>query len=344
MLHDDYNRLLLSLYRLSHELPLEQFQDAALVLLKSTLPFDSAMWGTGTLSPSGLDVHAIHLHHQPLDMLASYETVKHQDTAAREVARRTTEVLSFDTSEWFSGKFQGELREHGRRFEQAHFFIGGTVDPDTHFTRWLTLFRADPRARGEEPERRLLTQLMPHVHQALDLNWLQHLHRLPHMPGSAAQTPSQGQALADPRGTIYHMDAAFSEALRSEWSHWRGPALPQALLLAAQRGERRWVGHSMVATLHTQHALLWLRTRTRCAVDALGPREQVVAELIAQGLTHKEVARQLQRSPATVRSQLQAIYLKLGIHSVAQLVEALHHAGRTASQDGRQGFSVHGER
>jgi DNA-binding CsgD family transcriptional regulator len=327
MLHDDYNRLLLSLYRQSHELPLEQFQDGALAVLKSALPFDSAMWGMGTLSPEGLDVHSIHLHHQPPEMLASYAAFKDQDTAALEVAKRTTAVLSFDTQQWFSGKSQGELREHGRRFEQAHFFIGGTVNPDTCFARWLTLFRADPRARGEEPERLLLAHLMPHVHQALELNRLQHLRHLPPTPDRAAQAPIQGQAMADPRGTIYHMDTAFSEALRTEWSHWHGPQLPQALLLAAQRGERRWVGRSMVATLHSQHALLWLRTRRRSNVDTLGPRERLVAELIAQGLTHKEVAHQLQRSPATVRSQVQVIYLKLGIHSVTQLVEALRQAG-----------------
>ena len=327
MLFDEYNHLLLRLYRLSHELPLEQFQDNALELLKSSLPFDSAMWGAGTLTPTGLDVHNIHLHRQPAEMLLSYEAVKHQDTAALEAAKRPTEVLSFDTREWFGGKSQGELREHGRRFEQAHFFIGGTLDAGTRFTRWLTLFRADPRARGRDDERRLLTGLMPHLQQALELNWMRHMRQLPH-PNDAMPEPSiTGQALADPCGRLYHLDHGFSEALRTEWASWRGPLLPPPLLLAAQRGEHRGVGRTVVVTLYSQHALLWMRSRARYGADALAPRELAVARLLARGLTYKEVARELHSAPATVRSQIQKIYLKLGINSVAALVKALRQAG-----------------
>lgn len=69
-----------------------------------------------------------------------------------------------------------------------------------------------------------------------------------------------------------------------------------------------------------------LKARTRCAVDGLSPREHQVAWLLARGLTHKEVARQLGRSPATVRNQIQSIYARLEISSVAQLVALLHEA------------------
>lgn len=54
----------------------------------------------------------------------------------------------------------------------------------------------------------------------------------------------------------------------------------------------------------------------------LTEREGDVLELVAQGLTNREVARQLFISPATVRKHLENIYEKLGVRSRAGAVAA----------------------
>ncbi len=314
-----YNHLLLNLYRQSHEQPVEHFQDQALDLLKPVLPFDSAMWGSATMTTAGIDIHTIHLHLQPPEMLQAYEEVKHLDTAAQAIARHPSETLAFEARTWFGGSHQGALRDYGRRFEQSHFFIGGMVNPATLYTRWLTLFRARTDAHCTEGERQLLAALLPHVQQALELNRLTHLGQLRQ---GLARDPL-GSALADPRGIIHHMDVVFEHALRAEWPGWQGPRLPAAVQTAAQGGAHRLVAHTLVITLFTQHGLLWLRARPRCAADGLSPREATVARLVVRGLTHKQIAVQLQRAPATVRNQIRSIYEKLGIANVASLAEAL---------------------
>lgn len=318
-MHADYSDLLLCLYRKSHELPVAHFQDEALKLLKPVLPFDSAMWGCATLTPGGIDIHAIHLHRQPVEMLQAYEEVKHLDTAAQAVGRRPSETMAFDAKSWFGGRQQGALRDYGRRFEQSHFFISALLNPATRFTRWLTLFRASADAHCTEIERQRLAALLPHLQQALELNRLTHLQGIAPVKGR----DDLGSALADARGMIHHMDAVFEHALRNEWDGWQGPRLPAALLAAAQRGEQRAVGRTLAITLFSQHGFLWLRARPRCAADALTPREDIVARLTALGLTHKQIAARLERSPATVRNQIRAIYERLGVTNVAQLVEAL---------------------
>lgn len=318
-MHADYSDLLLCLYRKSHELPVAHFQDEALKLLKPVLPFDSAMWGCATLTAGGIDIHAIHLHRQPVEMLQAYEEVKHLDTAAQAVGMRPSETLAFDAQSWFGGRQQGALRDYGRRFEQSHFFISGLVNPETRFTRWLTLFRARTDAHCTEAERLRLAALLPHLQQALELNRLTHLKDIAPLKGS----DGLGSALADARGMIHHMDAVFEHALRSEWDGWQGPRLPGAVLAAAQRGEQRVVGRTLAITQFAQHGFLWLRARPRCAADALTPREDIVARLTAMGLTHKQIAARLDRSPATVRNQIRSIYERLGVTNVAELVEAL---------------------
>ena len=45
----------------------------------------------------------------------------------------------------------------------------------------------------------------------------------------------------------------------------------------------------------------------------LTPAEQLVAAMAAEGLAYKSIARELGKSPATVRNQLHAVYQKLGV-------------------------------
>lgn len=58
-------------------------------------------------------------------------------------------------------------------------------------------------------------------------------------------------------------------------------------------------------------------------LDALSTREREIAELIAQGMSAKEVAVPLKVSPHTVRNHLKAIYRKLGIRSARGLAALL---------------------
>jgi len=318
----DFSTLLLQLYRLSHELPIDAFQDAALDLIKPVLPFDSSMWGTATSTSSGIDIHTIHLHNQPAEMLTAYEEVKHLDTAAVEVGKRPTSTLAFNADAWFHRPDQSQLRDYGRRFEQANFFISSDVNRQTDFVHWVSLFRADPDAQGTEDERQLLASLMPHVMQALALNRIVHLDRLE--PGGP---PACGSAIGDLRGVLYHADGLFEAALKAEWPAWHGRTLPAPLLKHFLEGHARYGGHGIVVTHHVEQRLLFLKSRTRCRADSLSPRERTIAELLARGDTHKDIATILSRSPATVRNHIQSIYDKLEVSNVAGLIQELRLAG-----------------
>ncbi|MGE0801254.1 MAG: LuxR C-terminal-related transcriptional regulator [Lautropia sp.] len=64
-------------------------------------------------------------------------------------------------------------------------------------------------------------------------------------------------------------------------------------------------------------------------VEALTPAERRVAQLVAAGLSYKEVACRLDRSLSTVDHQLRSIRSKLGVRSTARLVRLLN----TGQQD-----------
>jgi DNA-binding CsgD family transcriptional regulator len=318
----ELSTFLLRLYRLSHELPITAFQDAALSLIREALPFDSSMWGTATNTPQGIDIHTIHLHNQPQEMLVAYEDIKHLDTAAQAVGQRPRSTLAFNARDWFSDARQAPLREYGKRFDQANFFISSDFDPSTQFVHWMTLFRADEDARCTDRERELLSLLAPHVMQALTLNRVAHLDRL-----DTQEVDRRGSAICDLRGAIYHADAPFEALLKAEWTGWAGNRLPPHLLETFLRGQTQHKGTVAVVSHRQEQGLLFLRARHRSRVDNLTPKERAVAELVARGSTYKEVAQMLQRSPATVRNQIRSIYEKLQITHIAGLIDALRSTG-----------------
>ncbi len=316
---EDFSQFVLALYRQAHELPLERFQDAALAHLRRALAFDSSMWGTATNTPAGIDIHTIHLQDQPPEMLAAYEQIKHLDTAAVAVGVQPRCTMGFNAKGWFHRPEQAPLRDYGRRFEQANFFISSDFDPRTRFVHWLTLFRARDAAVCTEPERALLAALSPHVMQALAFNRIAHLDRV-----EGLRPARRGAAIADARGVLYHADADFEAALRAEWAGWRGgTTLPAPLLAQLQSGEVRWLGERAVVWHTVEQGLFFLGARLRCRADMLSPRELVIARLVSKGHTHKEIARLLERAPATIRNQIQGIYGKLEVGNIAGLVEAL---------------------
>ncbi|MDM0012363.1 helix-turn-helix transcriptional regulator [Variovorax sp. J22P168] len=318
----DFGELLLRLYRLSREQPLHLFQDQALNLVKPIVFFDSAMWGTAaTAPPGGIDVHTLHLHEKSPQMMIDYEEFKHLDTAAASLFGMPRGTRAFNTATWWGDQRGRPFRDFVQRYEQNNMLITMANDTSARFMEWISLFRADAERQNTPAETELVALLSPHLMQALALNRVMHLDRL--MP---ADRVGRGAAMGDLMGVLYHADPGFERLLREEWHDWPGRALPPEVLDHFLRGHGRFVGRKLVLAHGTEHGLLFLAARPRAPADELSPRERMVAQQLARGLTYKQIAQELDRSPATVRNQIRSIYEKLSVTNVAELVEALRQA------------------
>jgi DNA-binding CsgD family transcriptional regulator len=318
---NDFSDLLLQIYALSHSRDLDDFQEAALALIKPVLPFDTGMWGSGTLHAAGLDVHHLHLHRTSNEMMLAYDEHKEQDTAAFSVTQQRSATVAVHSPAIFSSS--PGIRDFTRRFRHNNVFISAETDLGTRYTQWLSLYRANVDAHCQESERQLLQRLRPHLMQALAMNRQLHLGRL----AAAAPGMQGGQAIADLRGVVQHADASFNALVRAEWPRWQPGALPPALVQHFLREVPIYKGAATVVRCRLEHQLLFLRARPRCKVDTLTVREHDVALRVARGDGHKTVAQQLGRSPATVRSHLQSVYTKLEVSNVAEMVAVLREAG-----------------
>ena len=315
----EFSRLLLTLYRHAQELPVHEFQDAVLDAVKPTLPFDASTWGTATMTPVGVDIHSLHRHNFDDAMFAAFDRVKHQDSAAVRVTSQPRMTIGFSAEEEFTREDQAEIRQFARDYSQHHCLITSDIHPLTRFAQWVSLFRSDPDRRCTDGEIAFLDALAPHLMQSLAINRLVHLDRL---VGDVARE-SWAVAIADPRGVLYHADPRFKELMECEWPLQGDGRLHAALLEELNGDEARVLGNQVVVQRTLEQGLFFLKARMRQPVDSLSPREFMVAELLAGGMTQKQIALRVSRSPETIRSQVKAIFSKMKINNVALLAPLL---------------------
>ena len=318
---DQFNALVLQLYRIAGEVPLEHYQDAVLDALRPVLSFDSAMWGTATFVPDkGLDIHRIHLYHQPVQMIEEYDEFKHLDLAASVVAGRPQVTQGFDCEGLFQERISRPYREFQKRFDIGNVFITAHTRQDTGASQWLSLFRANADHLCEDAHTRLLMQLAPHIMQGLHHSLARQLDR------TLVQSNPGGQeaVISDPRGIIHYATPGSAALLALEWpTRFHAGRIPEPLLQWAGTDQPPLVGHHLVAQREVRKDLLFLHLRPCRPSDRLPPRQREVAQLLVQGLTYKEIALRLSRAPATVRTQIRQIYERLEVSNVAQLAQAL---------------------
>ena len=86
----------------------------------------------------------------------------------------------------------------------------------------------------------------------------------------------------------------------------------------------------LLALLRPHLASIRERWERRHRPPLLTAREIHVLELVAEGLTHAEVAARLMISHTTVRAQLENVFDKLGVHTRTAAVAWLNDVRRTS--------------
>lgn len=149
---DNLSELLLALYSASREASLEEFQELALSLSKPRVPFDSAIWGIGTLTRAGLAYNTVHLHNEPDDLALEYEEVRLDDEAAFQIGSIGVNTMRFHAPTLFQGRNKSGIRRYAARFGHQNYIMTSEIKSETNAAHWISLYRARRQHEYTEDE------------------------------------------------------------------------------------------------------------------------------------------------------------------------------------------------
>ncbi len=310
-----FSSLVLGWQRLAVEAPAEGFRAAALGLLESALPFDSAWWGIANPQAGQVSVMQGHLHRLPPAFIEDWWGIADVDSLARRCAEQPGVTVLDD------GGPTGTAEEDAfdARYDLACALSTLMPDESTGLYSFVSLFRGHRGAVFSEAERSLVELLMPHLVQAEQTHWRLGL-------GRQFSQASEWQAQADEAGYLLQASPDFCQLLVREFPAWPGGPLPEPLRPLLVAGQGQWQGRQIEVGIDTLAAAERASAAARCRVTlrqrighGLTRREESIARAYAAGDSYKEIARQLGLSPATVRGYLRECYLKLGVSNKAAL-------------------------
>jgi DNA-binding CsgD family transcriptional regulator len=313
-----FSEFLLALYRAAREVPLPQFQDEALELLKPALRFDSAQWGGGSINPEWISKRHVHLHNDRPDAALIYDDVKDQDDPVKLAWRREHGAIAYNIADFMPGRSRAGIRAYAKKVEHANVLMRFDIDTSNAVAQWLSLYRQKDTERFGASDPELISLLTPHLWEALTINRITHLEHL----GGGEGERRFDLAICDFEGRWLHVEEGFRQLVGAEFGHAGTVRLPQDCLAHLLRDDK-YVGHVSVLTTAQRADVLFLKARRVAAADGLTAREDEVARLVAQGKTHKQVAGQLRISVSTVSNHMRAIHDKLEIRNAAELAAEL---------------------
>lgn len=317
---EELSELLLQLYSLARQIPAPEFQDAALALVQPFVVFTSAVWASGRVLSDGVVHHTVHLVGDPPDRLMDYEEVKHQDLAAFEVAKSPGRALAFHAPSLYADRQYAGIREYAKRWEHQNYILASHVEKNSGLFQWVGVYRGAPDDQYNAGDCRTLELLVPHLDEALRINRVINLNQ--------EYSAARATAIVDRFGVLHHADAGFLALMQEEWPQRTVAGLPPALSehMNTFSGDR-YVGRSIVVCMRPVRDLILLSARRKTEVDTLSPRQLGVARHVAEGLNHKEIARRLGLSPATVRNYTQAVHERLRVRTNHELATKIKAAG-----------------
>lgn len=229
------------------------------------------------------------------------------------ISRDEGKPFMFRSNLLSGGIFSCSNRKSDR--EQHYSFTGmlyGNSQKDAAGARWLLVCR-DKSADFSDQASSLVQALWPHLNMAITLNLGKALNRID------PEMATRKMALVNWDGIIEVADPEFMTLLKAECIRESAGRI-SSKVLAALADEGVYRGQVMTITARIEENKLICRAKSVSALDSLGSVEREIARHLVEGMTYREIASKLGKSPNTVRNQIASIYRKLEVDCKVALI------------------------
>jgi len=310
------DRFIADLYRSGLSVPPEAYRSWALKRLKSLLPFDGALWGSGTYKDWRFHTAAL------VGISDEYPRTLEETRPINPILPRMLARLDepVDMEDVCPDKvfFKSEIyRRCFGRFGISRILATAHADPRSGLVSVLSLYRRSRKAHFSPAEKALQRRVTFHLFQGASHAFFLHLMRTfteeQREAGAAA-------AVVDSHGSFYEAQPRFLDLLES---HFPGVPLNALPFSVPPPGATRASGGLCIRSqaLGDLHCVLvW----PEGPLDRLTEREREIVFAVTQGLSFKQAARKVGVAPSTVANHLYRIYRKLGVNSRSELAGLVH--------------------
>lgn len=281
----------------------EEHQRSQIEILKDFIQFDAAWWGWSNLSSGRNRLINTGVLGLPTSFESAVRAVLHQDPLVQYGRNLPVFAKTIDVE---NDELPNEFRQCLEVFQITSILNGHCrLQGKTQFNFFLSLYvrTGDRRFNGSETSDFRL--ILRHIEQNLSLSLRAELRALAPNGGEAAFVSVGGAVVRATRG--------FKDRLAEEGLHQNQMS---ELLAELSFDLERWRGKNLTLDASGyRRDLILVRLAPNVAFVKLSKEERIVADLLTQGFTMREIAMKKGVSHNTVRNQVASIYRKTGVNS-----------------------------
>lgn len=299
---------------MAHETDAQGLASWTVAELAKTIGFECAWYGWAQIGQSGVTIHANASLNLPPDYYQFWTSMADQDLLAARLLNDPGAIATYDRR---SGKQNDGMTTLADRYGLDKIATVMNHREGRRASFYLSSYRLGKRSRGFDLQEQEYLQCA--------IEQLGHAMKLSSLSQDTAREDGAISILVNENGIGILGLGNLREQLGDFFHEWRGDMLPERLrALIALPGRHYLPESGLVVTCekapgYQNMGLRRLTIRRWTPVDFLTEREREVGRLLANGQSHKDVARLLGVAPNTVRNQTQSIYEKTGVSSRAEL-------------------------
>ena len=285
-----------------------EHQKSQIEILRDSIQFDAAWWGWSNFSAGRIRL----INTGSLGLARSFESavraVSHLDPLIQYGRNLTVFTKAIDVEkDDLPAEFKSCLDAY-----QITSIVNGhcRLQGETQFNFFLSLYIRSGHRKFSDSETSDLRIILRHIEQNLSLSLRAELRSLAPNDGEAAFVSVGGAIVRATRGFLANLS---NEGLsRKEIAD---------ILADLSFGQRRWSGKNLTLEGSAyRRDLVLVRLATHDVLSRLSQKERAVADLLATGLTMREIAEKRGISHNTVRNQVASIYRKTGVKNRTMLL------------------------
>jgi DNA-binding CsgD family transcriptional regulator len=306
---DLVDRYIGRLYRSALSVPPESFRVWALKQLEPVVPYDGALWGSGSLPRWRF--HSVATVGLPEDFPQTLERTHAFNPIVPQILANLGEPVDMRSVLPDQRFFRSEIyKQCFEPYGISRILSTGHLDPRSGLYSLLTLYRKDRKQVFSASDQMRQQRATFHLFNAASHAFFLHLMR------SDNDRPAESAAAAiDAEGAFHEAQPRFLELLERYFPGRAPYTLPFPLPPAGETAVVEGLCIRCQPQTEFNYVFIW----PAGPLDRLTAREREIVYAVAHGLSFKQAARRIGIAPSTVANHLYRIYRKLGVCSRSEL-------------------------